>query len=167
MAGPGDYFRIAPLPDLPCGGPYFEASLLERAIGEINELRPDVVVCSGDLTTFGFRHEYLTAREYIDRIDCDSPGAVPTCGFRPEYLTAREYIDRIDCDSLVVVPGNHDSRNVGYVHFEEMFGERNSVLRKGSVAIVAVDSSEPDLDHGQIGRGRYRWIEEQFGQEGS
>jgi 3',5'-cyclic AMP phosphodiesterase CpdA len=92
-------------------------------------------VCSGDLTTFGFKHEYLTAREYLDRIDCDA---------------------------LVVVPGNHDSRNVGYVHFEEMFGERNSVLRKNGVAIVAVDSSEPDLDHGQIGRGRYRWIEEQF-----
>ena len=131
-------FRIAQFSDLHCGETYFEASLLERAIGEINELQPDVVVCSGDLTTFGFRHEYLTAREYLDRIDCDS---------------------------LVVVPGNHDSRNVGYVHFEEMFGERNSVLRKGPVAIVAIDSSEPDLDHGQIGRGRYRWIEEQFAAE--
>ncbi len=32
---------------------------------------------------------------------------------------------------MVVIPGNHDSRNVGYVHFEELFGERNSVL--GSV----------------------------------
>ena len=131
-------FRIAQLSDLHCGEAYFEASLLERAISEINELRPDAVVCSGDLTTFGFRHEYLLAREYIDRIECDA---------------------------LVVVPGNHDSRNVGYVHFEEMFGERNSVLRKGPVAIVAVDSSEPDLDHGQIGRGRYRWIEEQFAAE--
>ncbi len=30
-----------------------------------------------------------------------------------------------------------------------------------------VDSSEPDLDHGQIGRGRYLWIEEQFSQEPS
>ena len=99
-------FRIAQFSDLHCGETYFEASLLERAIGEINELKPDVVVCSGDLTTFGFRHEYLTAREYVDRIDCDA---------------------------LVVVPGNHDSRNVGYVHFEEMFGERNSVLRKGPV----------------------------------
>ena len=131
-------FRIAQFSDLHCGETYFEASLLERAIGEINELKPDVVVCSGDLTTFGFRHEYLTAREYVDRIDCDA---------------------------LVVVPGNHDSRNVGYVHFEEMFGSRNSVLRKGPVSIVAVDSSEPDLDHGQIGRGRYRWIEEQFAGE--
>ncbi len=61
-----------------------------------------------------------------------------------------------------MIPGNHDSRNVGYVHFEELFGERNSVMRKGGVTVVAVDSTEPDLDHGQIGRGRYPWIEEQF-----
>ena len=66
---------------------------------------------------------------------------------------------------MVVIPGNHDSRNVGYVHFEELFGERNSVLRVGETTIVAVDSSEPDLDNGQIGRGRYRWIEEQFAAE--
>ena len=31
------------------------------------------------------------------------------------------------------------------------------------VSIVAVDSTEPDLDNGLIGRGRYEWIEERFG----
>src|SRR4026207_1413434 len=158
MAG-SDPIRIAQISDLHCGGPYFEASLLERAIGEVNELAPDIVVCSGDLTTFGFRHEYLTAREYPARIHRDALVAGP--GPR----AAREAPARIDCDALVVVPGNHDSRNVGYVHFEEMFGERNSVLRKRGVAYVAVASGEPDLDHGQIGRGRYRWIEEQFAEE--
>jgi 3',5'-cyclic AMP phosphodiesterase CpdA len=30
------------------------------------------------------------------------------------------------------------------------------------VTVVAVDSTEPDLDHGQIGRGRYGWIEAEF-----
>ena len=128
-------YRIAHLSDLHCGGPYFEANLLERAISEINELRPDIVVCSGDLTTFGFK---------------------------PEYLLARQYLDLIDCDAFVVVPGNHDARNVGYVHFEDLFGERSSVLHKDGVTVVAVDSTEPDLDHGQIGRGRYGWIQEQF-----
>jgi len=129
---------IAHLSDLHCGGPYFEPNLLERAIVEINDLQPDIVICSGDLTTLGFRHEYQVAREYLDRIECEA---------------------------LVVVPGNHDSRNVGYVHFEQLFGERNSVLRKNGVTVVAVDSTEPDLDHGQIGRGRYPWIEEQFAAE--
>jgi 3',5'-cyclic AMP phosphodiesterase CpdA len=32
------------------------------------------------------------------------------------------------------------------------------------VTIVAEDSSEPDLDHGQIGRNRYPVIEDAFGQ---
>jgi Icc protein len=36
------------------------------------------------------------------------------------------------------------------------------VLRCDGVTVVAVDSTEPDLDNGQIGRGRYTWIEEQF-----
>jgi 3',5'-cyclic-AMP phosphodiesterase len=135
MAGDVDRLVIAQISDLHCGGPYFVPNLLERAISEINELAPDLVVCSGDLTTMGFKEEYAQARRYLDRIDCPS---------------------------LVVIPGNHDSRNVGYVHFEQLFGERNSVLRLDGVTVVAVDSTEPDLDHGQIGRGRYGWIEEQF-----
>jgi len=61
-----------------------------------------------------------------------------------------------------VIPGNHDSRNVGYVHFEELFGERRAELHADGVSIVAVDSTEPDLDHGVIGRGRYDWIQERF-----
>src|SRR6476620_11817547 len=111
---------------------------MERAIAEVNDLEPDIVICSGDLTTFGFKEEYASAKRYLDRIECEA---------------------------FVVIPGNHDSRNVGYVHFEELFGGRSSVLRKSGVTVVAVDSTEPDLDHGQIGRGRYGWIEEEFAAE--
>ena len=67
-------------------------------------MQPDIVICSGDLTTFGFKQEYREAKSYLDKIECEA---------------------------LVVIPGNHDSRNVGYVHFEELFGDRNSVLRVG------------------------------------
>ena len=74
--------RIAHLSDLHCGGQYFEPTLLERAIAEINDLKPDIVICTGDLTTLGFRHEYLTAREYFDRLDCDALVVVEDGGFR-------------------------------------------------------------------------------------
>jgi len=121
----GQVFTIVQLSDLHCGTQFFLPNLLERAISEVNELAPEVVVVSGDLTTHGFKDEYALAKRYLDTIECDS-------------------------------------RNVGYVHFEELFGERNSVLRLNGVTIVSVDSTEPDLDNGQIGRGRYRWIEEQF-----
>jgi 3',5'-cyclic-AMP phosphodiesterase len=126
---------IAHISDLHCGGPHFVPNLLERAIGEVNELAPDFVICSGDLTSFGLKHEYAEAKRYLDRIECEA---------------------------VVVIPGNHDSRNVGYVHFEELFGQRSSVLKRDAVTVVAIDSTEPDLDHGQVGRGRYGWIQEQF-----
>ena len=128
-------FTIAQISDIHCGSPHFVPSLLERAVGEINELAPDVVIVSGDLTADGFREEYELAREYIDRLDSDDP---------------------------IVIPGNHDSRNVGYVHFEELFGERRREYHSNGVSIVAIDSTEPDVDHGTIGRGRYGWIEERF-----
>jgi 3',5'-cyclic AMP phosphodiesterase CpdA len=127
---------IAQISDLHCGSQHFVPSLLDRALIEINELAPDAVIVSGDLTADGLR---------------------------AEYEEAREYLDRIECERMLVIPGNHDSRNVGYVHFEELFGERRSELHGGGVSIVAVDSTEPDLDHGVIGRGRYEWIEERFG----
>jgi 3',5'-cyclic-AMP phosphodiesterase len=135
LEGPDRPFTIVQLSDLHCGQQFFLPNLLERAIAETNDLGPDVVVISGDLTSHGFKDEYALAKRYLDSIDCES---------------------------MIVIPGNHDSRNVGYVHFEELFGDRSSVLRKNGVTLVAVDSTEPDLDNGQIGRGRYGWIEQQF-----
>ena len=135
MATRDETFTIVQLSDLHCGTQFFLPNLLERAITEVNDLQPQIVICSGDLTTFGFKEEYALAKGYLDRIDCGC---------------------------VVVIPGNHDSRNVGYVHFEELFGDRRSFVQVGGVSVVAVDSTEPDLDHGQIGRGSYGWIEECF-----
>ena len=136
MTGPnGRPFTIVQLSDLHCGQQFFLPNMLERAIAETNELAPEVVVISGDLTSHGFKEEYVLAQRYLAQVECEA---------------------------VVVIPGNHDSRNVGYVHFEERFGSRNSVLRMNDVTIVSVDSTEPDLDNGQIGRGRYGWIEDQF-----
>lgn len=126
--------RIAHLSDIHCGELTFQDDLMRSTIERINRFRPDVAIVTGDLTAAGYEWEFEQAAEWIGGIEA------PT----------------------VVIPGNHDSRNVGYVHFEELFGDRNSVLRVGGTTIVAVDSTEPDLDNGQIGRGRYPWIEEQF-----
>jgi 3',5'-cyclic AMP phosphodiesterase CpdA len=74
-----------------------------------------------------------------------------------------------------VIPGNHDAKNVGYLHFCDAFGS-GDVPGKGdrvlqlsspgatplSMRIVAMDSSKPDLAEGEIGRERYQWIRDQF-----
>lgn len=126
---------IAHLSDLHTGSQYFVSNLLDRALVEVNDLNPDIVLVTGDLTSMGFRQEFREAREYLDRLLC------------PDVL---------------VVPGNHDSRNVGYAHFERLFATREPVIRKKGVTVVGVDSTEPDLDNGRIGRHRYPWIREEF-----
>lgn len=130
-------FKIIQISDLHVGSQYFVPELLEQTIDEVNSHKPDVVIVSGDLTAEGFLQEYQEAREYIGRVKCND---------------------------LMVVPGNHDSRNVGYLHFEDIFGGRSSVMHREGISIVAVDSSEPDLDHGVVGRDTYRWIKECYSQ---
>ncbi len=126
---------IAHLSDLHTGSQYFVPNLLDRALVEVNDLAPDVVVVTGDLTNMGYRQEFREAREYLDRLTCTE---------------------------VLVVPGNHDNRNVGYAHFERLFATRETVVRKNGVTIVGVDSTEPDLDYGRIGRHRYPWIRDAF-----
>lgn len=126
---------IVQISDLHVGESDFVPSLLTRCVDEINELKPDIVIITGDLTGMGYRREYDTVLNYI------SP---------------------IKCKNLIVQPGNHDSRNVGYLHFEEIFGNRFTDFKRDNLMIVAADSSEPDLDNGQIGREYYKWIKNEF-----
>jgi len=134
--------RIAQLSDLHVGGTRYREDLLHTAIGEINAAEPDLVVVAGDLTDDGYPDQYPAVKEELAAIACPR---------------------------IVRVPGNHDARNVGYLRFEETFGARDSRLRLDcagvEVAVVAVDSSKPDLDEGEIGREHYGWIEEGFAGE--
>ena len=126
---------ICQISDIHCGSPYFIPDLLERSILEINDLEPTAVVVSGDLTDAGYRQEFEQAAEYVGH-------------FR--------------CENLMVIPGNHDSRNVGYIHFERLFGERYSVIEFDEAIMVGVDSSEPDLNDGRVGREHYGFIRDSF-----
>jgi 3',5'-cyclic AMP phosphodiesterase CpdA len=130
---------IAQLSDVHVGGSRYRQELLRTAIEEINGAGPDLVVVAGDLTDDGYPDQYPVVREELDALGCPQ---------------------------VVRVPGNHDARNVGYLGFEDTFGTRDSRVRLGldglEVALVAVDSSKPDLDEGEIGREHYGWIEEGF-----
>jgi len=133
----GDRLTICQISDIHCGSPYFISDLLERSILEINDLEPTAVVVSGDLTN---------------------------AGYRQEFETAAEYIQRFDCPNVMVIPGNHDSRNVGYIHFERLFGDRYSCIEFEDAVMVGIDSSEPDLNDGRVGREHYDFIHDTFAQ---
>lgn len=125
---------IVQISDPHVGSPHFVPNLMNRVLTEIAELNPDAVLCTGDLTNEGFAGEYKAAATYFSRIR------------QPFY----------------VVPGNHDSRNVGYLHFEELFGPRQWTADIGPIRLVAVDSSQPDINDGRVGREQYDWIRSSF-----
>ncbi len=127
---------IAQLSDLHVGAiNHVEKTLLD-AIAQINDLNPDLVVLTGDLTENGYYLEFLRVFEFLDLIE--SP--------------------------LMVLPGNHDSRHVGNETFEEVFHDRRGILTDGTddLKVIGLDSSEPDLDYGKVGRPQQRWMEEQL-----
>jgi 3',5'-cyclic-AMP phosphodiesterase len=151
-----DSFLIAQLSDIHCGSLLFDPELLRHAVEEVLTLAPDLVLIGGDLTTEGYAHEFREAQTFLAPL-FDAP------------LTT------------IVIPGNHDAKNVGYLHFVDSFGP-GDVPGKGdrvlhlsarlgatdtgtqAVTVVAMDSTKPDLAEGEIGRERYSWIRRQFAQ---
>lgn len=143
---------LAQLSDIHCGSPYFDSDLATSAVAEIVALEPDLVLVGGDLTAEGYANEFRAAQSFLEPL---SEAGLP----------------------VVVIPGNHDAKNVGYLHFRDTFGrgdvegKADRVLRvttdlgrgsPNSVALVALDSTKPDLAEGEIGRERYEWIREQL-----
>jgi len=59
---------IAHISDPHVGSPYFIPNMMNRVIVELNELAPDVVINSGDLTNEGYRQEYRNWIAYAERV---------------------------------------------------------------------------------------------------
>jgi 3',5'-cyclic-AMP phosphodiesterase len=122
--------------DLHVGEGLFRPELLSAAIQETNQLGPDLVVVAGDLTMEGYRSEFEACERFLGELACGH---------------------------VVVAMGNHDARNVGYRHFEDFFGARDSVtivpVGEGRAKVVAIDSTKPDLDEGEVGREHYGWLD--------
>lgn len=127
--------KIAHISDLHVPSPHFNPKWGEYVVEKLNSLNLEAAIITGDLTVDGYPHEYEMAKEYIDRIAVSEK---------------------------IIVPGNHDSRNRGYATFEEMFGTRFPYYENEKLVIVGLDSSEPDLDTGHIGRENYEMIHQKL-----
>jgi 3',5'-cyclic AMP phosphodiesterase CpdA len=139
--------RIAQISDVHFGGALsLPAETMEAVAEDVRSIDPDVVVVAGDLTYTGYEWEYEEAAAWLRTLEFPQ----------------------------IVIPGNHDGRNVGRVHFRRLFGdpysryraafepERAERLRATGFTVVALDSSEPDLDEGRVGEERYPWIRDGF-----
>lgn len=126
---------IAHISDLHVSVSDFDEDIFMKAVTEINNLKPDMVILTGDLTDHGYYKEFEQATRYLAMFE--SP--------------------------LFAVPGNHDARNLGYQTFEELVGERSwKLTMDDDFTVIGLDSSSPDEDKGHIGTPQHMWLEHQL-----
>jgi 3',5'-cyclic-AMP phosphodiesterase len=124
--------KIAHISDIHCHiGNDFNEHVFNKAAKMVNKIKPELVFISGDLTTQGLLSEYEIAKKKLSLIK----------------------------SRLVIVPGNHDERNLGFKLFPEFFGETDFIHEFKEFNLIGLSSSEPDKDDGRLGRGRHKLIE--------
>ena len=126
---------IAHISDLHVSRADFDEEIFMKAAAEINQLNPDMIILTGDLTDNGYYKEFEQVTKYLEVFEAP----------------------------LFAVPGNHDARNLGYQTFEELIGERSWKLTLGDdLTVIGLDSSTPDENGGHIGRPQHLWLEHQL-----
>lgn len=115
--------KLVHLSDLHCkAGAPFLLDKLQMAVDEVNDLAPDLVVVTGDLTENGFKNEYEEAKRFLHQISAPK----------------------------MIVPGNHDVKYTGHLIFQEVFGPLSSLLVNDELALYCANTARPDKDEGRF-----------------
>ncbi|MFX1599546.1 MAG: metallophosphoesterase family protein [Promethearchaeota archaeon] len=105
----------------------FNLHTFNLGVEQINKIKGvDLYLHLGDITHTGTLLEYEYAMEQFKK-------------FKP-----------ISKCPLMILIGNHDAMNVGYLLFEEMIGRRHYEYEDDEVYVIGIDSTKPDLPSGII-----------------
>jgi 3',5'-cyclic AMP phosphodiesterase CpdA len=118
-------------------GPEFRDGIFQLGVDEINALKPDALLVTGDLTENGLLSQYERAADLIKQFTC------PT---------------------KIFTSGNHDYRNTGYLLFKEFFPSK-PVVRKKGVMITTVGTARPERNDGEAGHRQIVWMEKELSGE--
>src|SRR5919112_6412311 len=137
--------RFIQISDLHIGG-LFKQDAFDALVDEINNnLKPDVLIVSGDLTDDGLVFQFEKAKDELKKLKCNN---------------------------LIIFPGNHDYRHTGYLLFKEYFPiakpdsakvyeykDNNSSNKNSQTVIVTtIDTARPDRDEGEVGHVQNLWL---------
>ena len=127
--------KIQCISDFHIGGA-FNQQMFDKGVELVNTTDSDFVIFCGDLTDAGTLQQYKLAVELLKKIK------------KP----------------LLLVPGNHDAKNVGDLLWEEFLGPRYFVKidTERKVKILGLDSNEPDANTGRMGRKAIERIYQEF-----
>jgi len=108
-------------------GSEFVGEYFDNIIKYIEDAKPDVVICTGDLVHKGRIKEFKAILPYIQKIR--------------------------EITRFVAVPGNHDAKNSGLVYYEKIIGPRRSrmLLDDKDTILVGICSARDDMSEGMIG----------------
>ncbi len=122
---------IVQLSDLHVGS-QFQPELFETVVKEVNELNPDVIVITGDLTNEGLMKEYKKCKSLLTK-------------FKTKKIFS--------------ISGNHDYRNTGYLLFKKFFPFETINELDDEVVLVTLGTSRPDRNEGEVGYRQNLWLE--------
>lgn len=111
-------------------GPQFRKEVFEKAVEEVNRLNPDAVIVTGDLTENGILDEF-------ERV--------------------KEYLKKIKIKNIIVLSGNHDYRNTGYLLFKKYFPSK-TIHEFDDAVIITLGTARPDRDEGEVGYRQNLWL---------
>ena len=126
--------KLVQISDLHIGG-LFKRDTFNTIVKEVNDdIRPDVIIISGDLTDDGLLFQFEQARKEINRFSCPN---------------------------LIVFPGNHDYRHTGYLLFKKFFPFTKQIYEfDDNIVVVTLGTARPDRDEGEVGHRQNLWMEE-------
>jgi len=122
--------RLVQLSDIHVGS-LFVQGVFDAVVDEVNRLKPDAIVITGDLTDEGIL---------------------------PQFEKASKEIKRFDCANIIVVAGNHDYRHTGYLLFKKFFPTKH-VYEFDEVVLLTLGTARPDRDEGEVGYRQNLWME--------
>jgi len=123
--------EIVQLSDIHIGS-QFRGEIFEKVIDEVNALKPDIVVITGDLTNEGL----------ID-----------------EYEKCKDLVSKLNVDKIISISGNHDYRNTGYLVFKKYFPFQTINELSDDVVLVTLGTARPDRNEGEVGYRQTLWLE--------
>jgi len=112
-------------------GPEFREETFQTGVDEVNALRPDILLVSGDLTENGLLSQYERAAELMKDFECPSK---------------------------IYTSGNHDYRNTGYLLFKHFFSS-DPIFRKKGLTVTVVSTARPERNDGEAGHRQIVWAE--------
>ncbi|HEX6027472.1 MAG TPA: metallophosphoesterase, partial [Nitrososphaeraceae archaeon] len=128
--------KFVQISDLHIGG-LFKQDAFNTIVQEVNnDLKPDAIIISGDLTDDGLLFQFQQARTEINKFNCPN---------------------------LIIFPGNHDYRHTGYLLFKKFFPSSRQIYEfDDDIVVLTLGTARPDRDEGEVGHRQNLWMEEKL-----